>query len=101
MIDAEPALRVTLTGDDFDRALRAVADFVDLKSPYTLGHARAVAELAAATAEQLGLPDEETRCCGEPGSSTTSGGWASRTRSGTSPARWAPASGSGCDCTRI
>jgi HD-GYP domain-containing protein (c-di-GMP phosphodiesterase class II) len=54
VIDAEPALRVTLTGDSFDRALRAVADFVDLKSPYTLGHARAVAELAAASAEQLG-----------------------------------------------
>jgi HD-GYP domain-containing protein (c-di-GMP phosphodiesterase class II)/DNA-binding CsgD family transcriptional regulator len=61
VIDAEPALRVTLTGDDFDRALRAVADFVDLKSPYTLGHARAVAELAAATAEQLGLPAEDVQ----------------------------------------
>src|SRR5262249_34042511 len=51
VIDAEPALRVTLKGDAFDGALRAVADFVDLKSPYTLGHARAVAELAAASAE--------------------------------------------------
>jgi HD-GYP domain-containing protein (c-di-GMP phosphodiesterase class II) len=59
VIDAEPALRVTLSGDDFDRALRAVADFVDLKSPYTLGHARAVAELAGATAEQLRLPEDE------------------------------------------
>ena len=59
VIDAEPSLRVTLTDDDFDRALLAVADFVDLKSPYTLGHARAVAELAAATAEQLGLPQDE------------------------------------------
>ena len=47
VIDAEPALRVTLSDDEFDRALRAIADFVDLKSPYTLGHARAVAELAA------------------------------------------------------
>jgi len=61
VIDAEPALRVTLTGDGFDRALRAIADFVDLKSPYTLGHAGAVSELAAVTAGQLGLPDEETR----------------------------------------
>jgi HD-GYP domain-containing protein (c-di-GMP phosphodiesterase class II)/DNA-binding CsgD family transcriptional regulator len=60
VIDAEPALRVTLRGDDFDRALRAIADFVDLKSPYTLGHARAVADLAAATAVQLGLPEDET-----------------------------------------
>jgi HD-GYP domain-containing protein (c-di-GMP phosphodiesterase class II)/DNA-binding CsgD family transcriptional regulator len=61
VIDAEPALRVTLRGEDFDRALRAVADFVDLKSPYTLGHAQAVAELASATAAQLELPDEEVR----------------------------------------
>ena len=60
VIDAEPSLRVTLTGDAFDRALLAVADFVDLKSPYTLGHARAVAELAAASAEQLDLPQDET-----------------------------------------
>jgi HD-GYP domain-containing protein (c-di-GMP phosphodiesterase class II)/DNA-binding CsgD family transcriptional regulator len=60
VIEAEPALRVTLTGDDFDRALRAIADFVDLKSPYTLGHARAVAELAGATASRLGLPKDET-----------------------------------------
>jgi HD-GYP domain-containing protein (c-di-GMP phosphodiesterase class II)/DNA-binding CsgD family transcriptional regulator len=59
VIDAEPSLRVTLTGDSFDRALLAVADFVDLKSPYTLGHARAVAELAAASAEELDLPQEE------------------------------------------
>jgi HD-GYP domain-containing protein (c-di-GMP phosphodiesterase class II)/DNA-binding CsgD family transcriptional regulator len=59
VIEAEPALRVTRAGDDFDRALLAVADFVDLKSPYTLGHARAVGELAAAAGEQLGLPADE------------------------------------------
>jgi HD-GYP domain-containing protein (c-di-GMP phosphodiesterase class II)/DNA-binding CsgD family transcriptional regulator len=59
VIEAEPALRVTLSGDAFDQALLALADFVDLKSPYTLGHARAVAELAAAAGEQLGLPDDE------------------------------------------
>ena len=61
MIDAEPALRVTLADDDFDRALLAIADFVDLKSPYTLGHARAVAELAGATAAQLDLSEDESR----------------------------------------
>jgi HD-GYP domain-containing protein (c-di-GMP phosphodiesterase class II) len=60
VIDAEPALRVTVSGDGFDAALLAIADFVDLKSPYALGHARAVAELAAATAGQLGLSDGET-----------------------------------------
>ena len=59
VIDAEPSLRVTVAGDDFDRALLAIADFVDLKSPYTLGHARAVADLAAETAIRLGLPEDE------------------------------------------
>ena len=61
VIGAEPALRLTVSGAAFDEALLAIADFVDLKSPYTLGHARAVAELAAATAERLGRPEDETR----------------------------------------
>jgi HD-GYP domain-containing protein (c-di-GMP phosphodiesterase class II)/DNA-binding CsgD family transcriptional regulator len=61
VIEAEPSLRVTLAGDNFDRALLAIADFVDLKSPYTLGHARAVSELAATTGESLELPEDEIR----------------------------------------
>jgi HD-GYP domain-containing protein (c-di-GMP phosphodiesterase class II)/DNA-binding CsgD family transcriptional regulator len=60
VIAAEPALCVTLAGERFDAALLAIADFVDLKSPYTLGHARAVSELAATTAGHLGWPDDET-----------------------------------------
>ena len=51
VIEAEPALAVVLTGDRIDDALRAVANFVDLKSPYTLGHAVAVSELAAAAGD--------------------------------------------------
>ena len=46
VIAAEPALGVRLSGTQFDAALLAVANFVDLKSPYTLGHARAVSDLA-------------------------------------------------------
>jgi HD-GYP domain-containing protein (c-di-GMP phosphodiesterase class II) len=61
VIDAEPALAVVLSAERFDAALLAVANFVDLKSPYTLGHARAVADLAAAAGEQLGLPAHEVR----------------------------------------
>jgi HD-GYP domain-containing protein (c-di-GMP phosphodiesterase class II) len=61
VIDAEPGLAVVLSGVQFDRALRAVANFIDLKSPYTLGHAGAVAELAKAAAAHLGLPAEEVR----------------------------------------
>ena len=61
VIDAEPALAVTLSGERFDEALAAVASFVDLKSPYTLGHSRAVADLATEAGAQLGLPDPELR----------------------------------------
>jgi HD-GYP domain-containing protein (c-di-GMP phosphodiesterase class II) len=39
--------------------LRAVADFVDLKSPFLVGHSSGVADLAAAAAEGMGLPAAE------------------------------------------
>ena len=61
VIDAEPALAAVLSGERFDQALEAVARFIDLKSPYTLGHARAVADLAAVAGEQLRLPAPEVR----------------------------------------
>jgi HD-GYP domain-containing protein (c-di-GMP phosphodiesterase class II) len=61
VIEAEPSLAVTLVGHDIDTALEAVANFIDLKSPYFLGHARAVAGLAAAAAGELGLSPEEVR----------------------------------------
>jgi HD-GYP domain-containing protein (c-di-GMP phosphodiesterase class II) len=55
VIAAEPALSVYLDDEQFEAALAAIADFVDLKSPYTLGHARAVAELAGRAATVAGL----------------------------------------------
>ncbi len=61
VIAAEPALAVVLTEDRFDEALLAIADFVDLKSPYSLGHARSVAELAGEAGTRLGLPASEAR----------------------------------------
>ena len=61
VIDAEPALAIVLSGDHVDIALLAIANFVDLKSPYTLGHAGAVADLAADTGTQLGLSEDEIR----------------------------------------
>jgi len=61
VIEAEPALTMVLAGDRFDAALAAIANFVDLKSPYTLGHARAVADLAAAAGAQLGMSESEVR----------------------------------------
>ena len=59
VIDAEPSLAVLLTGEQINGALLAIANFVDLKSPYTLGHAAAVAELAAAAGSALGLDADE------------------------------------------
>jgi HD-GYP domain-containing protein (c-di-GMP phosphodiesterase class II) len=43
------------------RSLLAIANFIDLKAPYTLGHSRGVAELAACAGTQLGLSAAEVR----------------------------------------
>jgi DNA-binding CsgD family transcriptional regulator len=59
VIAAEPALAVELSPDQLDRALAAIANFVDLKSPFTLGHSVAVAELADEAGRRLGLPAEQ------------------------------------------
>lgn len=59
VLAAEPGLGVSLSDEEFDRALEAVADFTDLKSPYTLGHARATSTLAAEAARLLGLADQD------------------------------------------
>ena len=59
VIGAEPALSMTLLGEQLDAALLGVANFVDLKSPYMLGHASAVAKLAGIARGTLGLDDGE------------------------------------------
>jgi HD-GYP domain-containing protein (c-di-GMP phosphodiesterase class II) len=61
VIESEPALAVVLSGERFDDVLRAIADFIDLKSPFWLGHARAVSELAVAAGQHLELPAEQLR----------------------------------------
>jgi HD-GYP domain-containing protein (c-di-GMP phosphodiesterase class II) len=61
VIEAEPALVPVLSGERFDQALDAIARFIDVKSPYLLGHSRGVADLAGAAGEQLGLGDGEVR----------------------------------------
>jgi HD-GYP domain-containing protein (c-di-GMP phosphodiesterase class II) len=61
VIGAEPALAVVLSEDQFDSALLAIANFVDLKSPFTLGHSAAVAELASTAAKTMGRPPGEVR----------------------------------------
>jgi HD-GYP domain-containing protein (c-di-GMP phosphodiesterase class II) len=61
VIAAEPALRVSLSESQFDSALIAIANFIDLKSPHWLGHGKAVAELAAAAGAELGMSQEDVR----------------------------------------
>jgi HD-GYP domain-containing protein (c-di-GMP phosphodiesterase class II) len=59
VIDAEPTLTRRLDANEFESALTAIADFVDLKSPYTLGHSRALSALAAAAGRQAQLGDDD------------------------------------------
>src|SRR4051794_29589394 len=61
VLAAEPAPAQTLDGASLDAALGAIADFADLKSPYLLGHSRAVAALAATAAGRAGLGSEVVR----------------------------------------
>ena len=55
----EPEPRRLLEGDAIDDALALAADFIDLKSPYMIGHSRRCAALATDSARVLGLDDEE------------------------------------------
>ncbi len=60
LIAADPAPR-PLGDDELDAVLEAMADFVDLKSPFFAGHSRGVADLAAAAAGRAGHPPDEVR----------------------------------------
>ena len=55
LIDAEPALRPVMSEEQLQQALEAIADLADLKSPYTTGHSRGVAELVSAAAGRCGF----------------------------------------------
>ena len=54
-----PAESAELSEPELDRIIIALGDFADLKCPFTLGHSRAVAALAAAAATDMGLPATE------------------------------------------
>jgi HD-GYP domain-containing protein (c-di-GMP phosphodiesterase class II)/DNA-binding CsgD family transcriptional regulator len=47
VLEQEPGRRPSVPETRLDAVLEAFADFVDLKSPFTVGHSRGVAELAA------------------------------------------------------
>ena len=53
-----PDRHTRLDGPALDALLVALGDFVDLKCPFTLGHSRAVAQLAADAAVTAGLDEE-------------------------------------------
>jgi HD-GYP domain-containing protein (c-di-GMP phosphodiesterase class II) len=59
VIDAQPGLRQNLSDRELDAALEAIADFADLKSPYTMGHSRGVADLAAEAGHISRLAEDE------------------------------------------
>jgi len=61
VLAAEPGQHAVRDRDAFDDALAVVADFADLKSPFTAGHSRGVAALAAEAATLAGLSDYDAR----------------------------------------
>ena len=87
VISAEPARGRRLTGPEFDTALEAIADFTDVKSPYTIGHSRGVADLAGKPRASSAWATRPPRRSAGPDWCMTWGGSACRTPSGTSPGR--------------
>ncbi len=59
VIDSEPSLAGVVSGAELDDALAAVGEFAELKSPWLMGHARGVAELAAEAGKSDGLAQAE------------------------------------------
>jgi HD-GYP domain-containing protein (c-di-GMP phosphodiesterase class II) len=59
VIAAEPELGLVVPEERLDGVLESVGDFTDLKSPYTIGHSRGVADLAAEAARISGLPEPD------------------------------------------
>jgi HD-GYP domain-containing protein (c-di-GMP phosphodiesterase class II) len=51
----------TLDDEEIDKLLGAMADFVDLKCPFTLGHSRGVADLVAQGARHAGMSPADVR----------------------------------------
>ena len=56
VIDSEPSLASVVEGAELDDALAAIGEFTELKSPWLMGHARGVAELASEAGRSEGLP---------------------------------------------
>jgi HD-GYP domain-containing protein (c-di-GMP phosphodiesterase class II) len=59
VLASEPEPRAMV--QDTDQSLSVVADYVDLKSPWTRGHSHTVVDLAQRAGELLGLTDDQVR----------------------------------------
>lgn len=59
VLDGCEPLDRRVSEDELDAVLEIFADYADLKSPWYLGHSRALADLAARSAEQLGLSTDD------------------------------------------
>lgn len=59
VVEAAPDRNQPMSAAELDQMLVAIGDFADLKCPFTLGHSRAVADLAARAATKLGLSDDD------------------------------------------
>jgi HD-GYP domain-containing protein (c-di-GMP phosphodiesterase class II) len=55
----EPGRQHRLSAAELNNACGVMGDFTDIKSPYFLNHSPRVAEVAAATAKECGLPDAD------------------------------------------
>ncbi|MET0997504.1 MAG: HD domain-containing phosphohydrolase [Marmoricola sp.] len=58
-LELAPDHDLMLRDAELDSLLEAIGDFADLKCPFTVGHSRAVADLASAAAARIGLPATE------------------------------------------
>ena len=65
VLEAEPAPPLGLPAAGLDAVTAAFGDFVDLKSPFTLGHSSGVARLAEAAGQLCGLDGPTLRRAGD------------------------------------
>jgi HD-GYP domain-containing protein (c-di-GMP phosphodiesterase class II) len=59
VISAEPSLGREISSEELDRALEAIGEFAELKSPWIMGHVHAVTELVSAAAAGFGLTEAD------------------------------------------
>jgi putative nucleotidyltransferase with HDIG domain len=62
VVRGEPGGPRWVPAEGVDEALTAFADFADAKTPFTLGHSRAVAQLAETAVRNLGLSAADATC---------------------------------------